>query len=125
MLRNVVVHLHNEQPLLADLPNEPTPSDTCLICTNLRTTDGRAPVFVDRGDSTFVFPLAHIRFLEVRAESYADGGWDESAASTEARSSAPGLPGGNRHDGAEATDNNGRSGGDVDEDEILRRVRDA
>ena len=67
MLRDVVVHLHNEQPVLADLLTEPTAQDTCLICTNLRTMNGKKPVFVDRADSTFVLPMAHIRFIEVHA----------------------------------------------------------
>jgi hypothetical protein len=69
MLRDVVIHLHNEQPILADLIEEPTAGDSCLICTNLRTTNGTTPVFVERGDSTFVFPLAHVRFVEIRRAS--------------------------------------------------------
>ena len=66
MLRDVVIHLHNEQPILADLLAEPTPADNCLVCTNLRTMSGKPPVFVERGDSTFVFPMIHIRFVEIR-----------------------------------------------------------
>lgn len=69
MLRDVVVHLHNEQPLLADLLEPPTAGDTCVVCTNLRATNGKAPVFVERSDSTFVFPLVHVRFIEIRAKS--------------------------------------------------------
>lgn len=66
MLRDAVIHLHNEQPILADLLAEPTPADNCLVCTNLRTMGGKPPVFVERGDSTFVFPMIHIRFVEIR-----------------------------------------------------------
>ena len=69
MLRDVVVHIHNEQPLLADLPASPTAGDWCLVCTNLRATNGKPPTFVERSDSTFVIPLAHIRFIEIRAAS--------------------------------------------------------
>lgn len=69
MLRDVVVHILNEQPLLADLVVEPKPSDVTLICRNLRTLNGKAPVFVDAADSTFVLPLAGIRFLEIHRES--------------------------------------------------------
>jgi hypothetical protein len=72
MIRDVIVHLHNEQPLLADLPAPPTAGDTCLVCTNLRATNGKAPVFVGSSDSTFVFPLAHVRFIEIRAASVDD-----------------------------------------------------
>jgi hypothetical protein len=67
MLRDVIVHLQNEQPLLADLPALPNAGDSCLVCTNLRGTDGKPPVFVGSSDSTFVFPLSHVRFIEIRA----------------------------------------------------------
>ncbi|HEY3524487.1 MAG TPA: hypothetical protein VGK63_12365 [Candidatus Limnocylindrales bacterium] len=65
MIRNVVIHLANEQPLMADLPVAPVASDISLICTNLRTLNGKRPVFADDAASLFVFPYAHIRFLEV------------------------------------------------------------
>lgn len=60
-----MIHLANEQPLLADLPIAPTASDISLICTNLRTLNGKRPVFADDAASLFVFPYAHIRFVEV------------------------------------------------------------
>ena len=63
MIRNVVIHINNEQSLLADLLEEPKPSDLALICTNLRTMNGTRPTFADHGDSLFVFPLVHIRFV--------------------------------------------------------------
>ena len=72
MLRDVVIHLHNEQPILADLFEEPSTRDFCLICTNLRTMNGKAPVFVNDGRSTFMFPLAHVRFVEIRTLTSAD-----------------------------------------------------
>jgi hypothetical protein len=67
MLRDVIVHLLNEQPMLADLLSEPEPSDGCIVCTNLRTMNGKAPVFVDDSMSTFIFPFALLRFVEIRA----------------------------------------------------------
>jgi len=69
MLRDVVVHIHNEQPIVADLLNDPAPSDVALICSNLRTMNGKKPVFVDLADSTFVIPLAHVRFIEIHRAS--------------------------------------------------------
>jgi hypothetical protein len=65
MIRNVVIHLINEQPLQADVEAPPAPTDIALVCTNLRTMNGTRPVFVDRSDSTFVFPYAQIRFVEL------------------------------------------------------------
>jgi hypothetical protein len=64
MIRNAVVHIHNEQPLLADLYEMPKALDQGLLCTNLRTLDGKRPVFIDRSDSVFFFPYLHIRFVE-------------------------------------------------------------
>jgi hypothetical protein len=65
MLRGVVVHIQNEQPILADLLTEPSPSDVVLLCRNVRTMGGKKPVFIDNSDSTFVIPLAQVRLIEM------------------------------------------------------------
>jgi hypothetical protein len=65
VIRNVVLHLLNEQPLLADLFEMPQPSDGQLVCTNLRTMNGKRPVFIDAIEATFVFPLGQLRFVEI------------------------------------------------------------
>jgi len=72
VIRNVVVHIANEQPILADLLMEPKPSDVALICSNLRTMGGKKPVFIDKTESTFILPLAHIRFVEIPLASMAE-----------------------------------------------------
>jgi hypothetical protein len=78
MIRNVVVHIANEQPILVDIVIDPKPSDVALICSNVRTMGGKKPVFIDKSDSTFVMPLASIRFVEMPQASMA-----EAAARTE------------------------------------------
>ncbi len=65
MIRNAVLHINNEQPMLADLLVMPSPSDVTLLCTNLRTLNGKRPVFADHVESVFVFPLIHLRFIEI------------------------------------------------------------
>ncbi|MFH1475386.1 MAG: hypothetical protein ABIG85_05950 [Chloroflexota bacterium] len=65
MIRDAVIHLLNDQPLLADLPTMPSPGDQALICTNLRTMNRKRPVFVDHLESMFVFPYVQIRFIEI------------------------------------------------------------
>jgi hypothetical protein len=67
VIRNVVIHIANEQPLLADLYDMPASGDVSLLCTNVRMLDGKKPVFVDRSNSVFVFPYLTIRFLEIMA----------------------------------------------------------
>jgi len=64
LIRNAVVHLNGEQPLMADLFDTPAALDQGLLCTNLRTLDGKRPVFIDRSESVFYFPYLHIRFVE-------------------------------------------------------------
>ena len=64
MLRNSVLHLHNEQPLLCDLFDIPTAGDVTVRLTNLRTLDGKRPIFVDDLKSVFVFPYHRVTFIE-------------------------------------------------------------
>jgi hypothetical protein len=66
VIRNVVIHITNDQPLLADLYEMPTATDASLVCTNLRMLDGKKPIFVDDAASVFVFPYLNLRFLEIR-----------------------------------------------------------
>ncbi len=65
MIKDAVIHLFNEQPLVADLAELPEPRDVSLVCTNLRTMNRKRPIFVDDSASTFVFPYSQIRFLEI------------------------------------------------------------
>ena len=74
MIRNAVLHLFNEQPLVADLYRLPQPDDVGLVCTNLRLMNGNRPVFIDDIRSTFFFPYAQIRFVEIPAAAMAASG---------------------------------------------------
>ena len=111
MIRNAVVHLQGEQPLLADIYDMPTNADVSLVCTNVRMLDGKKPVFVDRSDSVFVFPYLHIRFLEIMA------------------SAAPGLVGSAEDTMIVAAESNGAGDAEDDADleldeDFLRRIRE-
>jgi hypothetical protein len=101
MIRNVVIHMANEQPLVADLFQMPGPGDQGLLLTNLRTLSGGRPVFIDDSAATFFFPYRFIRFLEIPRST---SGPAEDATSAPA---------------AEGTDEDL----DLDED-FLRRIRE-
>ena len=64
MLR-AVIHPLSDQPLVVDIEEMPSPGDVSLVCQNVRTIDNKRPKFIDRRDSTFIFPLNSIRFVEV------------------------------------------------------------
>ena len=72
VIRNAVIHITNEQPLLADLYDVPKPADVTLVCTNVRMLDGKKPIFVDHTDSIFIFPYLNVRFVELVPGSVAD-----------------------------------------------------
>lgn len=101
-----ILHLLNDQPLSVELIDEPKPSDMAVICTNVRTIDGKRPVFIDFSDSTFVFPMASVRFVEVPTGA---GETDRSRAVAAAAA-------------AESADESEDL--EIDED-FLRRVREA
>ncbi len=105
MIRNVVVHMQGDQPFIADLEALPTPSDAALVCTNIRLAGGKKPTFIDHSESTFLFPLLHVRFVEIPPTAEAI----EEAAQLTARAGA---------------DTDSSQELELDED-FLRRVRDA
>jgi hypothetical protein len=80
VIRNVILHVNGEQPLLADLFEPPSPGDVGLRCTNLRMMNGKRPVFVDDVASIFFFPYLHIRFVEIPPGAMSGG--DPSATVT-------------------------------------------
>ena len=114
MLRNSVLHLHNEQPLLCDLFEMPTVSDVTVRLTNLRTLDSKRPVFVDDQKSVFVFPYHRVTFIEIPPQ----------AALTAEMGDALPVPvavGASEQDEAESNADDGDL--EIDED-FLRRIRE-
>ena len=80
MIHNVVLHLNNEQPMVADLFDLPSSLDQGLRCTNLRTLDGKRPVFIDDIRNVFYFPYLHIRFVEIPHKALASDALSRNAA---------------------------------------------
>ena len=116
MLRNTVLHITNEQPLLADLFELPSPTDVALRLTNLRSLDGKRPIFVDDSKSVFLFPYHRVSFIEIPPQAVAgtelgDGTAVPENALVPVGAAAPG-PGPAEDDDLE-----------IDED-FLRRIRE-
>ena len=115
MINNARIHLEGELPVLADLNAMPGPLDVSLLCTNLRTTDGKQPTFIHHSASWFVIPLAVVRFVEMPASAV------ESAVEEAESESAPiQLPGSR---GSSVSDE--LAADDFEPDEaFLQRIRD-
>jgi hypothetical protein len=73
VIRDAVIHMNNEQPLVCDLREMPDSTDAGLLCTNLRLVDGRKPTFIDATDSWFLIPYHIIRFVELPLASVEAG----------------------------------------------------
>ena len=101
-----ILHLTNDQPLAVELLEAPKPSDQSIVCTNVKTIDGKRPVFIDFSSSMFVFPVTMLRFLEIPQEA------------DEAERARPILAGAGAGEADDADDL------EIDED-FLRRVREA
>ena len=71
MIRDAVLHINNEQPLLADIFELPEGNTALLRCTNLRMMNGKRPIFADDVKSIFFFPMLHLRFIEILPKSMA------------------------------------------------------
>ena len=81
MIRNVILHLHNELPMRADIESLPTAADAGLLCTNLRTLEGRKPLSTEFLDSVFLIPYNIIRFIEIPRAAIHEAGLDEDLPS--------------------------------------------
>ena len=62
---DVIIHLHNEDPILAEMDKLPDPTHTSIMITNPRRRDGKALNYVTEGARAFVFPWSRISFIEV------------------------------------------------------------
>jgi hypothetical protein len=121
VIRDAVLHINNEQPLLADLFEAPSPGDVGLRCTNLRSLNGKRPVFVDDIASIFFFPYLHIRFVEIPPGAIS-GSDPALALATEEADDRAGRDAAEVTDGAaEEADAEGEL--EISED-FLRRVRE-
>jgi hypothetical protein len=110
MVRGVSIHLANEHAFAVDLFAMPNPTDLTIVCTNVRTPDGKRPVWADAADSIFYFPWTHIRFIEI----------PETALGSS-------LAGGRSRDEDEGAGGPGEAERELEleiDEDFLRRVRD-
>jgi hypothetical protein len=120
VIRDVILHVNGEQPLLADLFEAPKPGDVGLSCTNLRQMNGKRPVFVDDIASIFFFPYLHLRFVEIPPAAQAASDM-ALAVTTNGADPRPRL----EHASAPAAEPEPEPEADLEIDEdFLRRIRE-
>ena len=55
MAHTVLIHLINEDPILAEVEKLPDPTDNLLICTNPRRRDGKPLHYITNEATSFIF----------------------------------------------------------------------
>lgn len=71
MAVEVIIHLQNEDPVLAELDELPDPTHQCIFVNNPRRRDGRQLHYVTEGATSFIFPWTRITFIEVMGDEEA------------------------------------------------------
>ncbi len=77
MAMQVVLHLHNEDPFIADLEALPDPHANYIRVTNPRKRDGKAMNTLTNGATAFLYPWTRITFLEILEDSEAQESADK------------------------------------------------
>ncbi len=68
----VILHLHNEDPILAEIEKLPDPADQSIVITHPRRRDGQSLHYVTEGATAFIFPWTRISFIEVMGSEEAE-----------------------------------------------------
>lgn len=77
MAHTVIVHLMNEDPLLAETERLPEPGDVTIALSNARRRDGRIPHYISRDVTEIILPMHRVSFIEVLPEEEEEEGTEE------------------------------------------------
>lgn len=61
----VVVHISNEDPVLADLDELPGPTDTLIVLHHPRRRDGKDVHYLQNDVTSVIWPINQISFIEI------------------------------------------------------------
>jgi hypothetical protein len=65
MTVRVILHVLNEESIVADLEELPDPKDNCIIVRNPRKRDGKSLTMLAEGVETVIYPWTRITYIEV------------------------------------------------------------
>ncbi len=65
MAKVVILHILNEDPVLADMEELPDPTAIYFACSNLRKRDGKPVHYITQGAKSIHFPWSRINFIEI------------------------------------------------------------
>ncbi len=65
MSATVIVHIRNAEPILAEVEELPSPTDTTIILHNPRQRDGKDLIFLEHNVVKVIWPISEISFIEI------------------------------------------------------------
>ena len=65
MATTVLMHLSGEDPVLGEIDEIPTPTDTTITVNNPRRKDGKDLPYIDGNVVTVMWPMHRVTFLEI------------------------------------------------------------
>ncbi|MEI8165923.1 MAG: hypothetical protein WCG26_06075 [Chloroflexales bacterium] len=65
MAKTVILHLTSEDPVLADIDQEPLTTDLFIRVTNMRKRDGKPVPYLAAGVQAVIFPWHRVTFIEL------------------------------------------------------------
>ena len=65
MATEVLLHIHNSEPILAEIDELPTNQDTLIKVNNPRMRDGKDIHYLAANVVTVYWPIAQISFIEI------------------------------------------------------------
>lgn len=62
---SIILHLNNEDPVLGEIDQLPSPTDQMLTIKNPRRKDGKDIIYLDANVMTVIYPVNRISFIEI------------------------------------------------------------
>ncbi len=62
---SLLLHLPNEEPIVGEVDQLPSPQDTMIVLKNPRRRDGKDVHYIEPEVTTVIFPLARVTLIEV------------------------------------------------------------
>lgn len=61
----ILLHLHNEDPILGEIEDIPQKTDNFLLVKNPRRRDGKDLPYIDQSVNNVIWPFWRISFIEI------------------------------------------------------------
>jgi hypothetical protein len=65
MAYRIQIHISNEEPIVGEIENLPSSSDTLILVQNPRTRDGKDVRSLDPKVTSILLPVARLNFIQI------------------------------------------------------------